>query len=78
MNNQLAFEPDLRLPSPQNYIIGPDDELIIDIFGYQEVNLQCNLSAEGLIIIPLVGMFLINGLSVKQSTQKIRHKIEGN
>ena len=78
MNNQLTFEPDLRLPTPRNYIIGPDDELIIDIFGYQEVNLKCNVSAEGLITIPFAGIFSINGLSVEQATQKIRHKMEGN
>ena len=78
MNNQLTFEPDLRLPTPRNYIIGPDDELGIDIFGYQEVNLNCKVSAEGLITIPYVGMFSINGLSVEQATIKIRHKMEGN
>jgi protein involved in polysaccharide export with SLBB domain len=78
MNNQLTFEPDLRLPTPRNYIIGPDDELVIDIFGYQEVNLKCNVSAEGLITIPFAGMFSINGLSFEQATKKIRHKMEGN
>jgi protein involved in polysaccharide export with SLBB domain len=78
MNNQLTFEPDLRMPTPRNYIIGPDDELVIDIFGYQELNLKCIVSAEGLITIPYVGMFSINGLSIEQATKRIKNKMEGN
>lgn len=77
-NNQLTFEPDLRMPTPKNYIIGPDDELILNIFGYQELNLKCLVNTEGLITIPSVGMFSVNGLSIEQAARKIRKKMEGN
>jgi protein involved in polysaccharide export with SLBB domain len=29
----LSFEPNLRIATPQNYQLGPDDELIVDIYG---------------------------------------------
>jgi polysaccharide export outer membrane protein len=32
-NKKLNFEPDLRIATPVNYTLGPDDELNIDIFG---------------------------------------------
>src|SRR5687768_11885869 len=32
-NEDLTFEPDLRMPTPKNYSIGPEDELLLSIYG---------------------------------------------
>ena len=32
-SNSLVFEPNLRIATPVGYIIGPDDELIVNVFG---------------------------------------------
>jgi len=31
--NSLVFEPNLRIPTPSSYILGTDDELVINVFG---------------------------------------------
>ncbi len=33
-NANLTFEPNMRIATPSNYVLGVDDELSIDIFGF--------------------------------------------
>ena len=32
-NKQLTFEPNLNIATPENYVLGPGDEIIVDIWG---------------------------------------------
>jgi protein involved in polysaccharide export with SLBB domain len=77
-NNRLIFEPNLRIATPKNYSIGPDDELVIDVFGYQEANYRLQVSAEGTINIPLIGVISVNGLTVEQASKRIKDKMQQN
>lgn len=77
-NSRLIFEPNLRIATPKNYIIGPDDELVIDVFGYQEANYKLQVSAEGTINIPLIGVVYVNGLMVEQASKRIKDKMQQN
>ena len=77
-NNKLIFEPDLRIATPKNYTIGPDDELVIDVFGYQEANYKISVSPEGTINIPLIGIISVNGLTVEQASKRIKDKMQRN
>ena len=72
------FEPNLRIPTPTNYVLGPDDELAIDVYGYQETNPRLTVSPEGNINIPNVGYVYVNGLTVEQATKRIKAKMIAN
>lgn len=74
-NDNITFEPNLRIPTPSNYIIGADDELNIDVFGYQEVSHKLTVSPEGKISIPNVGMIDVTGTSVEAATSRIKIKM---
>ena len=74
-NNQLTFEPNLRLATPANYQIGPDDELLIDIYGYSEASYELTVTPEGNITIPYVGVVQVGGMSMEQATAKIRARL---
>ncbi|HEX8333494.1 MAG TPA: SLBB domain-containing protein [Segetibacter sp.] len=79
LNNTIAsFEPNLRIATPQNYTLGPDDELLIDLYGYQEVNYKITISPEGTITMPYVGVISLVGLTVEQATKKIRDRMIRN
>lgn len=43
-NKSLSFEPNLRLPTPKDYILGTDDELKIDITGYAYQHYDARIS----------------------------------
>jgi len=74
-NSKMTFEPDLRIASPQNYILGPEDELIIMVTGINETTVTRKISPDGTINIPNAGLVYINGFSIEQATQTIRSKL---
>lgn len=74
-NPTLNFEPDLKLATPMNYILGPGDELQVSVYGVQEYNASIAVSVEGKIIIQNVGQISVSGMSVEAATQKIKAAI---
>lgn len=74
-NSKISFEPNLRLATPSNYQIGPDDQILIDIYGYSEVSYQLKVSPEGTINIPYVGVVQLSGLTMSEATGRIRSKL---
>lgn len=73
--NSLVFEPNLRIPTPSGYILGPDDQLIVNVFGYSEKTYNLTVNEEGNIYIPQVGPIFVNGLSIEQASAKIKSKL---
>jgi len=74
-NPNLNFEPDLKLATPVNYILGPGDELQISIYGIQEYNASMSVSTEGKISIQYVGQIAVAGMPIEAATQKIKAAI---
>ena len=73
--SNLTFEPNLRLPTPEDYQLGPDDELVIDIFGRSENTTRATVSPEGVIKLPSVGQVNVNGLTILQAKRLITSKL---
>jgi len=74
-NSNLTFEPNLRLATPVDYQIGPDDEILIDIYGYSEASYQLKVSPDGTINIPMVGIVSVSGATIEQATSRIRSRL---
>ncbi|MBP6386291.1 MAG: SLBB domain-containing protein [Pseudarcicella sp.] len=70
-NKSLTFEPNLRLPTPKNYQLGPDDELNVDIFGQVLDNYKLRISPEGTVKILNLAPININGLTIDAATDRI-------
>ncbi len=74
-SNSLVFEPNLRIPAPMGYILGPDDEIVLSIYGYSEKQYNLRVNERGEIYIPNVGPILVSGLSIEQAGEKIKSKL---
>ncbi|MBS1522314.1 MAG: SLBB domain-containing protein [Bacteroidetes bacterium] len=74
-NPSLSFEPNLRIATPVNYVLGPDDELLITVYGYQEAVLRAIVQPEGTIFLPQVGTIPVAGLTIEQATALLRTKM---
>ena len=74
-NPNLTFEPDLNIPTPKNYQVGPGDEIVIDIYGYSEASYRLTVSHEGSINIPYIGIVYVNGLTIDEAAQRIKSKL---
>ncbi|GAB4015121.1 SLBB domain-containing protein [Spirosoma koreense] len=70
-NANLTFEPNLRIATPRNYIVGPDDEIGIDISGASSDNLKLKVSPEGEVKIPNLPPIYVSGLTIEQAQARI-------
>ena len=71
----LSFQPNLRIATPGNYVLGPDDQLDLTVSGYQETSLSLTVSPEGNVSIPQVGSIRISGLSIDDAISAIKSKM---
>lgn len=76
-NKNLSFEPNLRLPTPKGYILGPDDEIKIDITGYAYQHYDTRISPEGSIKIENLAPIYVNGNTIEQAKTKIIERLKG-
>lgn len=74
-SNSLVFEPNLRIAAPAGYILGPDDEIIVSVYGYSEKKYNLQVNEQGEIYIPNVGPIFVSGLTIEQTTEKIKLKL---
>lgn len=70
----LSFSPNVNMPTPANYVLGPGDEVIIDLWGDSELNLKYTIAPDGYIAVPGLGRIHLSGLKVEQATAKIRNQ----
>ena len=68
----LSFEPNMNIATPQNYVLGPGDQVIVDVYGASQRTLQLTISPEGDITVPGYGPIQVSGLTVASANAKIR------
>jgi protein involved in polysaccharide export with SLBB domain len=73
----LSFEPNLKMATPVNYILGPEDQIQISVFGTQEYNGIHTITPDGTVNIPNIGEIKLLGLSIEAATQKLKN-VMGN
>ncbi len=70
-NANLSFEPNLRIPTPMNYVLGPDDELVVEIFGNASYTYKLKVSPEGTVRIENLAPIVVSGLTIEQAQTRI-------
>lgn len=68
----ISFEPNENIATPSDYRLGPGDEVIVDIWGYNEATIQETISPEGKIKISQIGPVFLSGLTVKEAEAKVK------
>ena len=71
----LTFEPNVNLATPQDYRLGPGDEVIIDVWGANQTTLRETISPDGYINIPNLGPILLNGMDIARATEYLKQKL---
>jgi protein involved in polysaccharide export with SLBB domain len=74
-NSQLSFEPDLRMPTPKNYIIGPDDELILQVYGLNMSQQNLKVSPEGTVNLRYAGVVPVNDLTIEAAASLFKSRL---
>ena len=74
-NAQLSFQPNLQIATPANYIIGANDELIIDVYGISDITKKILVNTEGYVRFPKYGPIKVGGLSIEQANIKVKREL---
>ncbi len=70
-----TFAPLLNVPVPANYVIGPGDELYVQIWGEINVELHASVDRDGAIYIPKVGSVTVAGVHFADLNGYLRRQI---
>lgn len=73
-DRNLSFEPSLDIPTPENYVLGPGDELIIDVWGTSENTVREIISPEGTIHVAGIGPIFLDGMSIQDAERSLRRE----
>ncbi|WP_420384903.1 SLBB domain-containing protein [Roseivirga sp.] len=71
----LTFAPNLNIPTPEDYVLGAGDEIVVDLWGATQVYNRLEISPEGTIRPDQLSPIYVNGLSIKEAEEKIINRL---
>ena len=75
-NSKISFTPSVNIAVPENYQIGPGDEIMIDLWGASEITYKSVVNNRGSIKINGIGFIYVNGFSLGDASKKIISKLK--
>ncbi|RIW12417.1 polysaccharide biosynthesis protein [Algoriphagus lacus] len=74
-NRELNFNPSLSIPTPQTYVIGAGDQLLLDVYGVSQQSFDLTVNPEGKILIPNIGPVQVGGATIEAATSRIKSSL---
>lgn len=71
----LTFAPNLNLPTPMDYQLGPGDMINIDLWGTAQAFFNFKISAEGTIRPNNLSPIYVNGLTIERAEKRIIERL---
>lgn len=70
----LTFAPELNIPTPENYVLGAGDEVVIEVWGASQTTIRKTISPEGTINIDNLGPVFLSGKTISEANSFIKNK----
>jgi polysaccharide export outer membrane protein len=70
-----TFAPVTNVPVPADYVVGPEDELAIQLFGSQNRNLRLTVTRDGVVNFPELGPIRVGGMTFNAARQVIETRV---
>lgn len=74
-NEELSFEPNMNIATPQNYRLGPGDAVFIDIYGASQKTIESTVSPDGTVTIEGYGPVYVSGMTVAQANAQLKSSL---
>ena len=74
-NQELTFEPNMNIATPDNYVLGAGDAVLIDIYGASQKTVEATVSPDGFVVVEGYGPIQVAGLTVAQANSRIRSQL---
>ena len=72
---ELSFEPSMNLATPQNYQVGPGDELSVNIWGASRQSYPLEVNRDGTVTLDNLGPVYVNGFTIDEAEQTIINRL---
>lgn len=63
--------PIASLSAPSGYVLGPNDQVAVEVFGEEDLRTNGRLNGEGNLSVPLLGSVHLGGLTLTQAASRI-------
>ncbi|GAB3898637.1 SLBB domain-containing protein [Larkinella knui] len=73
--NGSVFQPNVNIATPKGYVVGPNDQLNINIYGFSEATYQTTVNPDGFIYVQRVGPIHVSGLTIEQAKGRILDRL---
>lgn len=73
----LTFAPNVNIPTPEDYKLGPGDEVVIDVWGASQTSVRQVISPEGSIVVDRLGPIFLSGMTIKEANVYVQQKFAG-
>ena len=70
-----SFQPNFNMPIPDTYVLGPGDQVVVDIYGASQETQVLTIAADGTVTVPVYGPIYLSGLTVADAQSKLRATI---
>ena len=74
-NPYPILQPNVKVATPQNYVLGTGDVLSISITGANLKEMSAGISPEGKILLEYTGYLSLSGLTLEEATSKIKSSL---
>ncbi len=74
-NRELNFNPSSNFPTPLNYVIGPGDLMLIDIYGATHQTYNLKINGDGKLFFPKIGPVDVGNLSISAAKSRITNAL---
>jgi protein involved in polysaccharide export with SLBB domain len=64
-NANTNFAPNMNMATPKNYVVGPGDILLLQVYGIAQNKYTLTVNTEGTINIPDIGLAKVGGFSIE-------------
>lgn len=68
----LSFAPNVNMATPENYRLGPGDEVIINIWGASQASIRQTIRPEGNIVVDKLGPVYLSGMSIDAANKYLQ------
>jgi len=63
----------VNVSTPNNYVMGPGDKIVMDIYGYSQFKQTATVNPDGFIVLEKAGVVNVAGLNIEEAERKIKN-----
>ncbi|MCD8538820.1 MAG: SLBB domain-containing protein [Leadbetterella sp.] len=71
-NSKFDVTQGLNIATPNNYVLGPGDELEVVVYGFSQIVQKVKVNADGYVVLEKSGVVSVGNLDMETATEKIK------